>query len=136
MKSDAVDKRILEMLKQDSRMTNVAIAKSLGMTEGAVRWRIRKMVDTGLVKRFTIDVGSGASMFAVIMVKAKGETKRMMSSIADLKIHKEAYEISGEFDGCVIIEGSSVEDLGDRVDRIRKLDEVSGTRTFISFKQW
>ncbi|MEW6748458.1 MAG: Lrp/AsnC family transcriptional regulator [Candidatus Micrarchaeota archaeon] len=136
MKLDETDERILGMLKQDSRMSNVAIAKALGMTEGAVRWRIGKMQEGGIIRRFTIEIGSGASMFALIMVKAKGETKKMMASISALGVHREAYEIAGEFDGCVIVEGSSVEDIDSRVDKIRKVKEVADTRTFLSFKQW
>lgn len=136
MKPDEVDECILGMLQQDSRKSNVAIAKSLGMTEGAVRWRVGKMLEAGIIRRFTIETGSGAGMSAVIMVKAKGETKKMMADMAALGVHKDAYEISGEFDGCVIVEGSSVEDIDAKVDRIRKVKEVADTRTFLSFKRW
>ena len=136
MKPDTVDERILEMLKKDSRTSNVAIAKSLGLTEGAVRWRIKRMLDKGLIRRFTVEVESGVTNFAVLMVKAKDETKKMMAAIAALDIHKDAYEISGEFDGCVILEGPSVEDIDRRIDQIRKVKEVADTRTFISFRQW
>lgn len=136
MKPDLVDEKILELLKKDSRSSNVAIAKRLDLTEGAVRWRIKRMVDKGLIRRFTVETGSGATKFLVLMVKAKAETKKMMAAISELDIHKEAYEISGEFDGCVILEGSSMEDLDSKIDQIRKLKEVADTRTFVSFKQW
>jgi DNA-binding Lrp family transcriptional regulator len=136
MKLDATDERILGMLKQDSRMSNVSIAKALGLTEGAVRWRIRKMTGSGTIKRFSVEVSGGASAFAVLMIKAKDETKKMMASIVALSVHKDAYEISGEFDGCVILEGSSMEDIDSRIDQIRKVKEVAETRTFISFKRW
>lgn len=136
MKVDAVDERILEMLKSDSRNSNVLIAKTIGITEGAVRWRIKKMVETGVIRRFTAEVSGGAATFAVLMIKARGETKRMMASIAGLKIHRDAYEISGEYDCCVILEGSSVEDIDQKIDQIRKVKEVADTRTFISFGRW
>ena len=136
MKLDAVDERILETLKADSRTSNVSIAKSLGISEGAVRWRIKKMVENGIIRRFTAEISGGATTFAVLMIKARGETKRMMAAIAGLKIHRDAYEISGEYDCCIILEGSSMEDIDQRIDQIRKVKEVADTRTFISFGRW
>ncbi|HSB46690.1 MAG TPA: Lrp/AsnC family transcriptional regulator [Candidatus Bilamarchaeum sp.] len=136
MKTDETDERIIEKLKADSRASNVEIARSLGMTEGAVRWRIKRMADSGLISRFTIELSSGMSNYAVLMVKAKGETKKMMAAVSELKSHRDAYEISGEYDGCVILEGPSVEDIDAKIDKIRKLKEVADTRTYISFKRW
>ena len=136
MKLDDTDTKIIEMLKNDARMSNVSIAKAVGITEGAVRWRIKRLVETGVIKRFSVEVSGAASTFAVLMLKAKGETKRMMAELASLGVYKEAYEISGEYDGCLILEGSSVEEIDRKIDAIRKLKEVADTRTFISFGKW
>ncbi|MFH0737876.1 MAG: Lrp/AsnC family transcriptional regulator [Candidatus Micrarchaeota archaeon] len=136
MKLDAKDQSLLGLLKNDSRASNVELAKAVGLTEGAVRWRIRKMQESGVIKRFSVEVSGEASAFAVLMIKAKDETKKMMADIVALGIHKDAYEISGEFDGCIILEGSSVEDIDRRIDQIRKVKEVAETRTFISFRRW
>jgi Lrp/AsnC family transcriptional regulator of lysine biosynthesis len=132
---DETDEKIIQMLRKDSRLSNVSLAKSLGLSEGAVRWRLKRLLKTGVIRSFTIDVAQGAN-FAVLMVKAKGETKKLMASIRSLGIHKDAYEISGEYDGCVILEGSSVGEIDDKIDRIRKLKELADTRTFISFGRW
>jgi len=136
MKLDVVDERIIEMLKKDSRSSNVAIAKALGITEGAVRWRIRKLVENKTIRRFTVEVSGSAATYAILMVKAKGETKRMMAAVSALHVHSDAYEISGEYDGCIVLEGSSVEDIDRKIDVIRKSPEVADTRTFISFGRY
>jgi Lrp/AsnC family leucine-responsive transcriptional regulator len=136
MKLDSLDEQILEMLKADSRTSNVSLAKHLGITEGAVRWRIKRMAEGGTIRRFTIEVAGGATTFAVLMLKARGETKKMMADVIALKAHKDAYEISGEYDACIILEGSSVEDIDRKIDSIRKVGEVADTRTFISFGRW
>lgn len=49
---DALDKRILELLYEDVRISNRKVATALGVSEGAVRARIRRMQDENLV-RFT-----------------------------------------------------------------------------------
>lgn len=135
MKKDK-DKEILRLLASDARMSNVEIAKRLGITEGAVRSRIRKLVDSGIIKRFTIEASEGTGSYAVLMAKSKSDTKKMMSDIASLGIHKDAYEISGEYDGCIILHGASVEEIDGKIDRIRRLKSVADTRTHISFRRY
>jgi DNA-binding Lrp family transcriptional regulator len=135
MKRDDIDDKILSMLKSNSRTTNVELAKSVGLTEGAVRNRIEHLVKNGTIKQFTIETSSG-SFFGVVMVKAKQETKKMMAEIASAKLAKDAYEISGDFDGCVIIEGTTLEEIDSKIDEIRRLSSVHDTKTFISLKRW
>jgi DNA-binding Lrp family transcriptional regulator len=136
MKLDERDRKILSMLRENSRTPNVDIARDVGITEGAVRSRIKRLTGRGVIVRFTVDVSEGAACYAVVMVKSRGQTKEMMARLAALSLHKDAYEISGEYDGCVIIYGDSVEDLDLKVDRIRNLPEVADTRTYVSFKRW
>ncbi|MFH1521048.1 MAG: Lrp/AsnC family transcriptional regulator [Candidatus Micrarchaeota archaeon] len=135
MKRDGIDDKILGILKSNSKSTNVEIAKAVGLTEGAVRNRIDHLIKNKIISRFTIET-SGASYFGIVMVKAKQETKKMMAEIQEAKIAKEAYEISGDYDGCIILEGVSLEEIDGKIDELRKLDDVQDTKTFISFKKW
>ncbi len=135
MRLDEKDEKILSILKQNARTPNVEIAKSLGLTEGAVRHRIEVLIKNKTIERFTIET-SRASYYGVVMVRAKHETKKMMADIANAKIAKEAYEISGEYDGCIILEATSLDEIDQKVDRLRKLKSVVDTRTFISFRKW
>jgi Lrp/AsnC family transcriptional regulator of lysine biosynthesis len=135
MKKDK-DKEILRLLTADSRMSNVDIAKELGITEGAVRSRIKKLVDSGIIRRFTIEASEGTGRYGVLMAKSKSDTKKMMADISALGLHKDAYEISGEYDGCIILHGASVEEIDEKIDKIRKLKSVSDTRTHISFRRY
>jgi Lrp/AsnC family transcriptional regulator of lysine biosynthesis len=135
MKTDDIDIKILSILRKNARTPNVEIAKSVGLTEGAVRRRIENLVKNGVISKFTIETKSGL-YFGIVMVKAKGETKKMMSEIAAEKIAKDAYEISGEYDGCLIIEGNTLDEIDQKIDKIRKIKSVADTRTFISFKRW
>ena len=133
---DNIDQKILRLLKKDSRMSNVAIAKEIGLTEGAVRRRIEKLVEDGTIKSFTINVSSGSEIYAVLMAKANGETKKMMTDISQLTIHADGYEISGEYDGCIVIDAPTMDELDKKIDQIRKLKSVADTRTFISFRRY
>ena len=136
MKVDNVDFRILEMLKQNSRESNVKIAKTVKLTEGAVHHRIENLIRNGSIKKFTVELSSDHEVFAIVMIKSKTESKKMMSELMALKLAKEAYEIAGEYDGCVIISGSSVEDIDEKIDKIRMSEHVADTKTFISLHHW
>ncbi len=136
MKLDETDGRIIEMLRKDARTSNVDIARSVGLTEGAVRARIHRLLEGGAIRRFTVDLPETAGAYAVVMVKARATTKKMMGEVAALSLHTNAYEIAGEYDGCVIIEGAGMEDLDSKIDRIRKLKSVADTKTYVSFKRW
>ncbi len=133
---DSIDESILSLLKANSRLSNVNIAKKVGLSEGAVRRRIDNLVKDGVIKKFSIEVQLQKSLYAVLMAKARTETKKMMSDISRLSLHLDAYEISGEFDGCIIIDGTNMEEIDNKIDKIRKLKSVSETRTFISFRRY
>lgn len=135
MKLDDLDVKILAILRENSRAPNVEIGRAVGLTEGAVRRRIENLVASRAIEKFTI-ISGGAAYSAVVMLKAKGETKKMMADIARLGIARDAYEISGEHDGCAILEGSTLEELDARIDKLRKLKTVAETRSFISLKRW
>ncbi|MFH1247522.1 MAG: Lrp/AsnC family transcriptional regulator [Candidatus Micrarchaeota archaeon] len=133
---DGIDRKILSHLRENSRARNVEIAKQLGLTEGTVRNRIEKLISDKVISKFTIETYSAESVFGVVMLKARASTKKMMAEVSAAKIHREAFEISGEFDGCVIIESSSLQGLDEKIDRIRKCPSLAETRTFIAVKKW
>ena len=136
MAKDELDQKIIEILKKNSRESNVAIAKAVGLTEGAVRRRIGNLLTRGVIKRFSLELASGNEIFAIVMAKSKGDTKRMLADVLATGIPKEAYEISGEFDACIVISGNSMEEIDREIDKIRKCASVAGTKTFMSLHSW
>jgi Lrp/AsnC family transcriptional regulator for asnA, asnC and gidA len=53
---DEVDKKIIQMLEQDSRRSFNEIAKKLKLSESAIRKRVMALQDKGVIKKFTIQV--------------------------------------------------------------------------------
>ncbi len=133
---DGIDKKIIDLLRENSRIRNVQIASHVGLTEGAVRSRIDKLFRKKVIRRFTIDTSTDAGVFGIVMLKAKGETKKMMHEVSSLALHLDAFEISGEFDGCVLIGADSISSLDQKIDKFRKCSHVGDTRTFIAVKKW
>ena len=136
MKIDDIDKKLIALLKQDSRATNTALAKQIGLTEGAVRHRIDQLVKNSVIKRFTIDASSESVFFAIVMIKAKDDVKKMMHGIAALHAATDAFELSGDFDCCLIIEGESIDAIDSQIDKLRKLKNVRDTKTYVVLRRW
>ncbi len=55
---DAVNKRVLEELQQDSRLTMSELGRRVGMSSPAVTERVRRMEETGVISRVSPGVGS------------------------------------------------------------------------------
>ena len=51
---DDVDRRILSLLRQNSRDSFTDMAKAIGTSEGTVRARVKRLVDLGTIRQFTI----------------------------------------------------------------------------------
>lgn len=57
---DLTDGKILKMLKQDSQISLQRISKVVSLSPPAVRERINKMKDVGIIGKYTIDIDYGA----------------------------------------------------------------------------
>ena len=69
MRKDKVDERILEFLRNNSRESFVEIGKKLKLSESAIRHRVKNMVDSGTITKFTVEEGGGQPA-ALVLVSA------------------------------------------------------------------
>ena len=51
---DIVDLKILELLKENSRMSFNDISQNVGKTEATIRRRVKKLTEDGIIKKFTM----------------------------------------------------------------------------------
>ena len=67
-KDNEFDQRILEILRVDSRKSFVDIGKELGLSESAIRRRIKNLIDNGTISRFTIEENSSKKTSAITLL--------------------------------------------------------------------
>ncbi len=65
---DEVDLGILEVLAEDSRTPFLEVARRLGISESAVRKRVRALVERGAIRRFTVEVDPAKLGFGAVAV--------------------------------------------------------------------
>lgn len=128
---DDIDLRILKILKKDARTKYVKIAESVGLTEGAVRCRIKGLIEDEVIKKFTVETTAEFEGIALV------ETEPTKTSEVTTRIRKIAnriFEVSGDYDIAALIQAYTIDELNAKIDEIRKLPHVTSTKTLIKLK--
>ncbi|MEM2972237.1 MAG: HTH-type transcriptional regulator LysM [Candidatus Bathyarchaeia archaeon] len=135
---DEVDKKIIQILKHDARATYSEIGKKVGLSEGAVRKRIKDLVKAGVVKRFTIRLGlaEGAEAIALVSVKPSMPTSEISAMLMKIPNVESVYEITGEYDIAIMISAMNIAEVNKTVEEIRRMEGVVNTNTMIVLRSW
>ena len=133
---DPNDEKIIQILQMDSRKAFVEIANEIGLSESAIRRRVKNLVDNGIIKRFTIEIGVSGKTSAItfISVSSAADTSAISAELMKLNGVEVVYEITGQYDIAAIIAAPSVAEINKCVDYVRKIEGVSDTNTVIILK--
>ena len=126
MYRDNTDEKILGFLRDDSRGSFVEIGKKLKLSESAVRRRVKNMVDSGAITKFTVEEG-GDQPEALVLVSADSsiDTSKVSLKLTKLDGIKKIYEITGQYDICVIVQASTINEINACIDDLRKISGVT-----------
>ena len=135
MHKDKVDEYILEFLRKDSRESFVEIGKKLKLSESAIRHRVKNMVGNGAITKFTVEEGGGQPE-ALVLVSADSsiDTSKVSLKLTKLNGIKKIYEITGQYDICVIVQAPTISEINKSIDDLRKIPGVTDTNTVIILK--
>ncbi len=131
---DAVSKAIIEQLQQDGRRSYADIGKVIGLSEAAVRQRVQKLTEAGVMQivAVTDPMQLGFTRQAMIGVRATGDTRTLADELAKLSQVDYVVLTAGNFDLLVEVVCDDDEDLLELLnDRIRVLPGVVSTDTFV-----
>ena len=133
---DSFDEQIIRILQADSRKSFVEIATTVGLSESAVRRRVKNLIDNQVIKKFTIEVNQNeeTSAITLISVASTSDTSTVTSKLLNLEGVKVVYEITGQYDIAAIISASTISEINSYIDDVRKIAGVSDTNTVIILK--
>jgi Lrp/AsnC family transcriptional regulator for asnA, asnC and gidA len=134
---DDVSKKIIEQLQEDGRRAYATIGKAIGLSEAAVRQRVQKLVDTGVMQivAVTDPTQIGFARQALIAISVSGAVEAVADELS--KIDEVDYIVitAGSFD---LMAEVVVEDDAHLLDlvssRIRAIPGVLRTETFLYLK--
>ena len=134
---DATNKRLIELLQTDGRMSYAALAKTVGLSEAAVRQRVQRLLDTGVMQivAVTDPLTLGFARQVMIGLKVVGDLRRVTEALA--RVPEIAYVVicAGGYD--LLAELVCTNDdhlLALLSDTIRAIDGVVATETFVYLK--
>ena len=136
MYKDKTDEKILEFLQKDSRESFVEIGKKLKLSESAVRRRVKNMVDNRTIEKFTVQIGEANNTSAIVLVSVDSsiDTSKVSAKLTKLNAVKTVYEITGQYDICVIVSAPNITEINKCIDDLRKIPGVIDTNTVIILK--
>lgn len=133
---DELDERLLARLRDDARESYVNLARDLGTSEGTIRARIKKLVEDGTIRKFTIrTAGANIKTIIEVSVETNVDTGRLTEQIVDWDGVDSVYEVSGDFDIVIVAEATHTEQLNQTIERIRQLPNVQSTRSRLILKE-
>ena len=134
---DEVSKRIIEQLQEDGRRPYASIGKAVGLSEAAVRQRVQRLIDSGVMQivAVTDPLQVGFNRQAMIGVRAEGDLQDVADRLAEITDIDYVVITAGSFD--LLVEAVCEDDdaLLDLVSsRIRAIPGVRSTETFVYLK--
>ncbi|SPX82406.1 Lrp/AsnC family transcriptional regulator [Mycobacteroides abscessus] len=134
---DEVSKAIVEELQQDGRRSYATIGKSVGLSEAAVRQRVQRMIDAGVMQivAVTDPMQLGFKRQAMIGIRCSGDTTEVADRLSELEAVDYVVLTAGTFDAIVEVVCEDDDDLLDLLNKqIRAVPGVTSTETLVYLK--
>jgi Lrp/AsnC family transcriptional regulator, leucine-responsive regulatory protein len=133
---DAIDGRILGLLQKNARSTFGEIGREVGLSAPAVKRRVDKLEQSGVIRGYTTLVDHshlGQSVEAFAELRFAGSTR--VDDIEDIALDvpevQAIFTVAGDPDALAWIRVSDVQNLKRVIDRLRSSGKVTGTKTLM-----
>lgn len=104
-KLDDIDRKILQLLQKDGRMTNVELARRVGISAPPCLRRVRALEEQGLIKGYHAELdggvlGYGITVFAMVGLHSQAEADLVAfeERVKSWPLVRECYMLNGEID--------------------------------------
>lgn len=136
MRLDDIDRRIVALLQRDGRASYREIGSDVGLSAPAVKRRVDRLVDVGVITGFqaVVDpraVGWTAEAFIAIFCEGRTSPDRIRTAAAKHPEVVGAYTVTGDHDAMLHVRVHDTAHLEQVLERIRSEDFVSQTRSVV-----
>ncbi|MFW9784439.1 MAG: Lrp/AsnC family transcriptional regulator [Candidatus Heimdallarchaeota archaeon] len=128
-KIDLIDLKIIEELKENSRISFNDISQKIDKTEATVRRRVKRLLDEGIISRFTIDYDIDTKQNISATIKAVPdfkEIKRILKELRDIEEIKNIWRLSGDCGLLMKVDISSIDKFNPLIEE--KISQIQGIR--------
>lgn len=131
---DAVNKVIIEQLQHDGRLSYAAISKVVGLSEAAVRSRVQRLTDAGVMQIIAVTnpVEMGFERQAMVGIKVSGPPEAIADELEAMSEVDYVVITAGSYDILAEVVCESDAHLHTLISsRIRSIPGVLTTETFV-----
>ena len=126
---DIVDLKILELLKENSRMSFNDISQNVGKTEATIRRRVKKLTEDGIIKKFTIEYNIDNKPRTRATVKVEPDfkdIKRILKELLEIEEVTDIWRLSGDCGLFMKVEIPSIEQFNPLIEE--KISQIKGVK--------
>ena len=134
---DDVSKAIISQLQQDGRRSYAAIGKVVGLSEAAVRHRVQRLTESGVMQvvAVTDPLQLGFARQAMVGIRCRGELEVVAEALGELQEVDYVVITAGSYDLLVEVVAESDDHLLELISmKIRSIPNVESTETFMYLK--
>jgi Lrp/AsnC family transcriptional regulator for asnA, asnC and gidA len=135
--TDDIGRRLIEELQRDGRRSYAALAKTVGLSEAAVRQRVQRLIESVVMQvvAVTDPMQVGFARQAMIGLRVSGDLTAMADALAEIDEVDYVVITAGSFDLLLEVVCEDDDDLLRLLsERIRSLPGVRETETFVYLK--
>ncbi|GAA3388445.1 Lrp/AsnC family transcriptional regulator [Cryptosporangium minutisporangium] len=138
---DEIDERLLTLLREDGRRTYSDMASTVGLSVAAVKRRVDRMREIGVITGFTVQVdyarlGWGIEAFTELRYTGRTRVSEIVASASKVPAVQAIYGIAGDPDALIYLRARDVAHLRETIDTLRNAGPVTGTKTLMVVGTW
>jgi Lrp/AsnC family transcriptional regulator for asnA, asnC and gidA len=134
---DDLNKRIIELLQRDGRMSYASMAKIVGLSEAAVRQRVQRLLDASVMQivAVTDPLTLGFARQVMVGLKVEGDMRPIAKALSEIPEVDYVVICAGTYDLLAELVCTDDDHLLTLLnDRIRAIPGVAATETFVYLK--
>lgn len=135
---DETDRALIRLLRQESRISVVELARRIGVARNTVQLRLRRMTDRGVITGYGPDVERRAAGYQVLafvtLTIAQGAHRPTVEALGRIGQVLEIHTVTGQGDLLLKVVAETNDALHGIVQRIAAIDEVERTETQLALE--
>ena len=136
IQTDEMDAKIISALGADGRRSYAEVGAEVGLSTAAVHERVKKMLDKGVIRRFSISVDPervGLNFTAFVAIRNDGgiHCRDVAPRLRAMPQVEELHSVAGEYDFLAKIRTTHARELEDVIYQIKAIEGVARTTSTV-----
>ncbi len=136
IQTDDIDTRIISALSGDGRRSYAEVGAEVGLSTAAVHERVKKLLDKGVIRRFSISVDPervGLNFTAFVAIRNDGgiHCRDVAPRLRAMPQVEELHSVAGEYDFLAKIRTTHARALEDVIYQIKAIEGVARTTSTV-----